>query len=82
MEFILWIVVGALAGWLASIIVGTNRGQGAIMNIIIGIVGAMVGGFVMNLFGASGATGFNIYSIFVATIGAVVLLYLYRLVAR
>jgi uncharacterized membrane protein YeaQ/YmgE (transglycosylase-associated protein family) len=83
MDFIIWIIVGALAGWVASMIMHTDAEQGALMNIILGIVGAFVGGFVMNLFGASGVTGFNLYSILVAILGAVVVIgigkaFLYR----
>jgi len=82
MSIILWIVFGALAGWIASIIVGTNENQGAIANIIVGIVGAILGGFVMQMFGESGVSGFNLYSLVVAILGAVVLLFLYRAVTH
>lgn len=82
MEFLTWIIVGALAGWVASMIVGTNARQGAIMNIVLGIIGAFVGGFIMNLFGASGVSGFNIYSVLVAILGAVVVVWLYSALTR
>lgn len=78
MEFLLWIVLGAVAGWVASIIMGTNARQGLIMDIILGIVGALVGGFVMSIFGQPGATGFNLYSFLVATLGAVIVIALGR----
>jgi len=78
MEFVLWIVFGALVGWLASLFMKTDEQQGTLMNIIVGIVGAVLGGFVMNLFGQPGVTGFNFYSFFVALLGAVILLWLYR----
>lgn len=82
MNFLLWIIFGAIAGWIASIIAGTDAQQGAIGNIVVGIVGAFVGGFLMNSFGQPGVTGFNLYSTFVAVLGAVVLLWLYRMFSR
>jgi uncharacterized membrane protein YeaQ/YmgE (transglycosylase-associated protein family) len=78
MDILLWIILGGVAGWLASIIMKTDAEQGPIMNIIVGIVGAVIGGFLMNMFGASGVTGFNFYSLFVAILGAIVLLWVYR----
>lgn len=78
MGIILWIIFGALAGWIASIIMKTDAGQGTMMDIIMGVVGAMVGGFLMSLIGQSGVTGFNISSFAVAVIGAVVVIYLGR----
>jgi uncharacterized membrane protein YeaQ/YmgE (transglycosylase-associated protein family) len=74
MGIILWIIFGALVGWIASIIMKTDAQQGAMLNIIVGIVGAVLGGYIMNFFGESGTTGFNIYSFVVALIGAVVLI--------
>lgn len=79
MGIILWIVFGALAGWIASAIMKTDSGQGTFMDIFMGIVGAMVGGFVMNFFGQSGVTGFNLYSLIVAVIGAIIVIYIGRL---
>lgn len=81
-DFLLWIVLGLVAGWLASIIMGTNARQGAFMDIVLGVIGAIVGGFIMNLFGQSGTTGFNLYSLIVATLGAVVLIWIGRLLKR
>jgi uncharacterized membrane protein YeaQ/YmgE (transglycosylase-associated protein family) len=81
MGFITWIILGALAGWIASMIMKTDAEQGAIANIIVGIIGAVIGGFIMQLFGASGVDGFNLYSIMVAIGGAVVLLAIYRAVS-
>lgn len=78
MGFIAWIILGALAGWIASMIMRTDAEQGAIGNIIVGIIGAVIGGFMMELFGASGVGGFNLYSLAVAIGGAVLLLALYR----
>ena len=80
MGVILWIIFGALAGWVASIIMKTNSGQGTISDIIMGIVGAVVGGFIMNLLGLSGVNGFNLYSFAVAVIGAIVVIYIGRMV--
>lgn len=79
MGLITWIIFGALAGWLASMIVGRDKEQGAIGNIIAGIVGAMVGGWVMSMFNANGITGFNIPSLIVAIGGAVLVLALYNM---
>jgi uncharacterized membrane protein YeaQ/YmgE (transglycosylase-associated protein family) len=83
MNIILWIIFGALAGWIASMIMGANARMGALANIVVGIVGAIIGGFLMtNVFGAQGVTGFNIMSLLVAIGGAVVLLFLVGLVRR
>lgn len=83
MDFLLWIVLGAAAGWVASIIMKTDAQQGWLMNIILGIIGAFVGGFVVSLFGGPGVTGFNLSSFLVALLGAVVVIaigktFLYR----
>jgi uncharacterized membrane protein YeaQ/YmgE (transglycosylase-associated protein family) len=82
MNIILWIVFGALAGWIASMVMGTNAQMGALANIIVGIVGAIIGGLIMNAFDAQGVTGFNLPSLLVAIVGAVVLLFLVGLVRR
>ncbi len=74
MNIILWVIFGAIAGWVASIIMKTNASQGMIMDIVLGVIGAFVGGFVFNLFGANGVTGFNLYSLIVAIIGAAILI--------
>ncbi len=74
MGIILWIIFGALVGWIASLIMKTDSQQGTLLNIIIGIVGAIVGGWLMSFFGQSGVTGFNVYSFLVALFGAVVLI--------
>ncbi len=78
MNIITWIILGALAGWIASMIMKTNDEQGAIGNIIVGIIGAVLGGFVMQALGSSGINGFNLYSILVAIGGAVILLAVYK----
>jgi len=82
MNILVWIIFGALAGWLASIIMKRNAQMGALANIIVGIVGAFIGGLIFNAFGVAGVTGFNLQSILVAVIGAVVLLWLVSLVRR
>lgn len=74
MGIILWIVFGALVGWVASKIMKTDAEQGAVLNIIVGIVGAMVGGWIMSVIGESGVQGFNIYSFLVALLGACALI--------
>ncbi len=77
-----WIVIGGLAGWLASLLMGTNRRQGCLADVLIGIVGALLGGFIFSLFGGVGVTGFNLWSLFVAFVGAVVLLLILRAFQR
>jgi uncharacterized membrane protein YeaQ/YmgE (transglycosylase-associated protein family) len=81
-EFLLFILLGAAAGWIASLVMGTNTSQGTLTDVILGIIGAVLGGFVMNMFGQEGVTGFNLYSLVVATIGAVVLLFIGRMFTR
>ncbi len=81
-SFLLWILMGGLAGWLASAVMGTRAQQGTLMDIAIGILGAFVGGFLFNLIGSAGVTGFNVWSLFVAFIGAVVLLGLGRMLRQ
>jgi uncharacterized membrane protein YeaQ/YmgE (transglycosylase-associated protein family) len=80
MSILVWIIFGAIAGWLAHLI--TGRGGGLIVNIIVGIVGAFIGGFIMSLFGGTGVTGFNLSSFLVAILGAVVLLVVLGLIKR
>lgn len=78
MGILAWIILGGLAGWFASMIAGNNAEQGIVGNIVVGIVGAFVGGFVINLIGGEGVTGFNIYSLVVATIGATLTLFVWK----
>ncbi len=78
--FIGWIVLGGVAGWVASMIVGSNKSQGLIGNIIVGTVGGLLGGFLFGLLGGTGVTGFNLWSFAVALVGAVVLLFLWGLI--
>jgi uncharacterized membrane protein YeaQ/YmgE (transglycosylase-associated protein family) len=81
MGIIAWIVVGLIAGLLAKLVLPGDDPGGIIITILIGIAGAFVGGFIFSLFGGTGMTGFNIWSILVATIGAITLLLIYRLIA-
>jgi uncharacterized membrane protein YeaQ/YmgE (transglycosylase-associated protein family) len=81
MGIIAWIVVGLIAGVLAKLIMPGDDPGGFIVTILLGMVGAFVGGFVVNLFGGAGVSGFNLWSILVATLGAIILLAIYRLVA-
>ena len=73
MGIISWIIVGGIAGWVAGLIM-KGSGSGLLMNIIIGIVGAFIGGLIMNMIGNVGVTGFNIWSLLVSVLGAVILL--------
>ncbi len=77
MSIIGWLILGLIAGFIASKMVN-NSGQGIFMDIVLGIIGAFVGGLLFNFFGAAPVTGFNIYSMVVAVVGAVVVLWLYH----
>lgn len=80
MSIIVWIVIGGLAGWVAGMIM---KEQGSLVkNIVTGIVGALIGGFIMSFFGAEGFTGFNLWSFAVALLGSVVLIALINLFTR
>jgi uncharacterized membrane protein YeaQ/YmgE (transglycosylase-associated protein family) len=81
MSLISWLVVGLLAGWIGSMIVN-RRGEGLIMDILLGVVGAFVGGYLFHLFGHAGVSGINIYSIFVAAVGSAVVLFIYHVIFR
>ncbi|MCG2794588.1 MAG: GlsB/YeaQ/YmgE family stress response membrane protein [Actinomycetia bacterium] len=81
MDLLAWIVLGGVAGWLASLIVGVGARMGCLLNIVAGVVGAVIGGVVFNALGSQGTTGFNWWSLFVAFVGAVILLALLRLIA-
>jgi uncharacterized membrane protein YeaQ/YmgE (transglycosylase-associated protein family) len=78
MGIILWIIFGGLVGWIASIIMKTDPQQGVFLNIVVGVIGALIGGWIMSILGATGVTGFNLYSFLVALVGAVVLLAIVR----
>lgn len=75
---LVWIIVGGLAGWAASKIVGTDKNQGALGNIVVGVVGALIGGFLVGLIGGEGFTGLNLWSFLVSLLGAVILLFLWK----
>jgi len=81
MSFLAWIVLGLIAGFIASKIVN-KQGEGFLLDIVLGIVGAVVGGWLFGLMGASGATGVNLYSLLVAVVGAIVVLFTYHLIRR
>ena len=75
---ITWIVLGALAGWIASLITGMDSRVNGFMNVVVGIIGAFIGGLVLQLLGASTPTGFDLASLLTALLGAVILLSLVR----
>jgi uncharacterized membrane protein YeaQ/YmgE (transglycosylase-associated protein family) len=79
MSIIGWILLGLIAGFIASKIVNKS-GEGFFLDIVLGIVGAIVGGFIFSAFGASGVTGFNLYSMIVAIVGAIIVLVTYHAV--
>src|SRR5688572_24581082 len=85
-NFILWLLFGALVGWLASLVMKTDAQQGALLNIVVGIVGAFLGGLIFNLLGIGGSNindgNFNLSALVVSFIGAVVLLAIVNLVRR
>lgn len=81
MSIFAWIVVGLLAGFIGSKIVN-KRGEGLILDILLGIVGAVIGGWLFRVFGASGVTGLNLYSLLVAVVGSVVFLLAYHAIRR
>ncbi len=78
---ITWIVVGGLAGWVASLIMKTDASQGLLGNIVVGIIGGLLGGFIFGLLGGAGFTGFNPWSFFVALVGAIVLLLIWKAIS-
>ena len=81
MSILAWIILGLVSGFIASKIVN-SRGEGVILDIVLGIVGAVVGGWLFNRFGHSGVSGLNLYSLMVAVVGAVVLLVAYHAIRR
>jgi uncharacterized membrane protein YeaQ/YmgE (transglycosylase-associated protein family) len=81
MSFLAWIVLGLVAGYIGSKLVN-RRGEGILLDILLGVVGAMIGGWLFHLFGAAGVDGLNLYSLFVAVIGSVACLVTYHLVRR
>ena len=81
MSILAWIVLGLLAGFIGSKLVN-KTGEGIVLDIVLGVVGAVVGGYLFNMMGAAGVTGVNIYSLFVAVVGAVLVLVAYHAVRR
>lgn len=81
MSILAWIVLGLIAGFIGSKLVNKS-GEGVFLDIVLGIVGAVIGGWLFNFFGASGVSGVNIYSLLVAVIGSIVVLVLYHAVRR
>jgi uncharacterized membrane protein YeaQ/YmgE (transglycosylase-associated protein family) len=81
MSFLAWIVLGLIAGFIGSKLVN-KRGEGLVLDIVLGVVGAFVGGWLFTTFGMTGVTGLNLYSMVVAVIGAVVVLVIYHALAR
>ena len=81
MSFLAWIILGLIAGYIGSKIVN-KTGEGVLLDIILGIVGAIVGGWLFRAFGAQGVTGLNLYSLIVAVIGAIVFLLVYHAIFR
>lgn len=75
-----WIILGGLAGWIASMLTGES--EGCLMSVVLGIVGAVIGGFVFSLIGKTGVTGFNLWSLLVSVVGAVILLSIVKAVRR
>ncbi len=81
-SIITWIVLGALAGWIASMITGTNERVNGVTNIVVGIIGAFIGGLILQLLGVSAAGGFNLASLLTAVLGAIILLSLVKAFRR
>jgi uncharacterized membrane protein YeaQ/YmgE (transglycosylase-associated protein family) len=81
MSFLAWIILGLIAGFIGSKLVN-RRGEGVVLDILLGIVGAFVGGWLFSVFGRAGVTGLNLYSMVVAVIGAVVVLVVYHALSR
>lgn len=80
MGIIAWIILGLIAGWIASKIMH-GSGSGLMINLVLGVVGAFVGGILISALGGVGVTGFNLWSLVVAVLGAVVVLWIYNAVA-
>lgn len=84
MGLLVWLIVGGLAGWVASMVMKTDRDMGLVANIIVGIIGAFIGGWAVSLFGggADVMTGFNLSSFLTAVLGAVILLAILKMIRR
>jgi len=81
MSIVAWIVLGLIAGFVGSKIIN-KQGAGLVMDLVLGIVGAIAGGWLFNMFGASGVTGLNLYSLLVAIVGAIAVLVVYHAIRR
>lgn len=81
MNVIVWLLFGAIVGWVASLIMNTDAEQGALANIVIGIIGAFIGGAVGRMLGGPGVTGFNLGSVLLAVVGSVILIFFIRLLS-
>ena len=80
MGLLSWIILGGIAGWIASMVMGTDKSMGVLANIFVGVIGALIGGFIVSLFGGEGVTGFNVWSLVVAVLGSIVLLWIVKAV--
>ena len=74
MSLLGWIILGALSGWIASKLTNNDKKMGAVANIVVGVIGAFIGGLIFSILGGSGVTGFNLWSILVSVVGSVILL--------
>jgi uncharacterized membrane protein YeaQ/YmgE (transglycosylase-associated protein family) len=81
MSLFVWILLGLVSGFIASHLVN-HRGEGVVLDVLLGVVGAIIGGWIFHFFGHIGVTGLNLYSMMVATAGAVVFLILYHTIRR
>ena len=81
-DIIVWLLIGLIAGWLASVIMKTNPQQGTLADIVLGIIGAVVGGYLLSFFDLPGASGLSLYSILVAVFGAIVVIAVGRMLYR
>lgn len=77
-----WIIIGGLAGWIASKVMKTDKDQGLLANIAVGIIGGFLGGFLVNTLGGEGITGFNVWSFVVALLGAIILLAILKAIRK
>lgn len=81
MSILAWLVLGLIAGFLGSKVVN-KRGEGMLLDIVLGIVGAVVGGWLFNMFGSAGVSGLNLYSLLVAVVGSIIVLVVYHAIRR
>lgn len=82
MNILLWVILGGFAGWIASMVMNRNEKQGLFGDIVLGIVGALIGGFAVSMLGGEGVNGFNLYSLAIAVIGAVGVIWIARMFRR